>query len=271
METAVATAKIDGGHILGLHARIDAIETAAMIDVTFPQRHDQLGLAVTKISQEEFTRSQHARAAFEDACRRHQVAQESKPGEAKTVSAAWKETRSFFNETLDEARYHDLVVIGRAQELSADRIKTVLMQCGRPLLVAPSMPTAAMGRHIAIAWKAGAEAARAVTAASWLLAQAEQVSIVSVSENQPFDEQDRVSTDRLATELRWRGVKADVQMEYSQSASTSGAIKNLAYARDADLLIMGAYGHNRLREYVLGGVTEDMLRRDCAIPVFMFR
>jgi len=43
------------------------------------------------------------------------------------------------------------------------------------------------------------------------------------------------------------------------------------FARNAELLIMCAYGHSRLREYILGGVTEDMLRGDCAIPVFMFR
>jgi len=223
METAVAAAKIDGGHILGLHARIDVIETAAMIEATFPQRHDQLGLTVTRISQEEAARSQHAKAAFEDACRRHQTPQREKSNETSEVSAFWRETKSLLNETLDEACYHDLVVMGRAEELSADRIKIVLMQCGRPLLIAPSMPTAGMGRHIAIAWKASAEAARAMTAASWLVAQAEQVSILSVSENRSFDEQDRISADRLVAELRWRGVKADVQIEYSPSVSPSKA------------------------------------------------
>lgn len=271
METALAAAKIDGGHILGLHARIDVVETAAMIEATFPQRQDRLGLAVATISQEEAARSQYAKAAFEDACRQHQVPQKGKSSEISKVSAFWKEAKSFFNETLDEARYHDVVVMGKAPELSTERIKTVLMQCGRPLLLAPSTPTVTMGRHIAIAWKAGAEAARAVAAASQLLVQAEQVSILSVSENRAYDERDRISADRLAAELRWRGIKADVQMEYSPSVSISGAIQNMARERNADFLVMGAYGHGRLREYVLGGVTEDLLQGDCAIPIFMFR
>jgi nucleotide-binding universal stress UspA family protein len=270
METAVAAAKIDGGHIQGLHARIDVIETAALVEVTVPQRHDELGRIVQKISQEEADRSRHAKAAFDETCRRHQVPQEQKYREASRLSASWKETKSFFNETLDEARYHDLTVLGTDQELSADRIKSVLMQSGRPLIIAPPKPAAALGRHIAIAWKASAEAARAVAAASPLLARAERVSILSVSEDPAYDERDRVSADRLAAEFCWRGIKAEVQLEYSPSVSTTKAIQNMAYGRDADLVIMGVYGHSRLREYVLGGVTEDMLE-GCAIPVFMFR
>jgi len=270
VETAVAMAKIDGGHVQALHARIDVIEAAAMVEVTFPQRHDELGRVVQKISQEEAERSRHAKAAFEETCRRHQISQEPRYPETSGLSASWKETKSFFNETLDEARYHDLIVLGKDEELSADRIKSVLMQCGRPLLIAPPKPATALGRHIAIAWKANAETARAVTAGSWSLARAERVSILSVSEDQSSDDRDRASAERLAAELRWRGIQAEIQLQSSPSGSTSKAIQNMAYSRDVDLLIMGAYGHGRLREYVLGGVTEDMLK-GCAIPVFMFR
>lgn len=271
METAVAAAKVDGGHIQGLHARIDVIETAALVEVTFPQRHDELGRVVQKISQEESVRSRHAKAAFDETCRRHQIPQEQKYRETSTLSASWKETKSFFNETLDEARYHDLIILGADQELSTNRIKSVLMQSGRPLIIAPPKPATALGRHVAVAWKASAEAARALTAASPLLARAERVSILSVSEEAVYDERDRVSADRLAAELAWRGIRADVQLEYSPSVSTTKTIQNMAYSRDADLLIMGAYGHSRLREYVVGGVTEDILGGGCAIPVFMFR
>lgn len=271
METAIAAAKVDGGHIQGLHARIDVMETTAMIEMTFPQRRDDFGRVVQKISQEEKERSQHAKTAFEDVCRRHQMPQEEEYREGIRLSASWRETRSFFNETLEEARYHDLVVMGKDEELAADRIKSVLMQCGRPLLMAPPKPGTELGRHIAIAWKASAEAARAVTAASVYLMRAERVSILCVSETQPYDERDRVSAERLAGELRWRGIKAGVQVEYSPSVSTSKAIQNMAYAIDVDLLVMGAYGHSRMREFVLGGVTEDILGGGCAIPVFMFR
>jgi nucleotide-binding universal stress UspA family protein len=271
METAVAAANSDGGHILGLHARIDVVETAAMIEVTFPQRHDDLGRVIQNIDREEAERSQRAKAAFEDVCHRHQVRREEGRSGGSRLSASWRETRSFFNETLEEARYHDLVVMGRDPELSADRIKSALMQCGRPLLMAPPKPRAQLGRHIAVAWKTGAEAARALTAASSLLARAERVSILSVSENPAGDDRDKGAAGRLVTELQWRGVKAEVQMEFSPSVSTAKAIQSMAYGRDADLLIMGVYGHNRLREYILGGMTEEMLQGSCAIPVFMFR
>jgi nucleotide-binding universal stress UspA family protein len=114
------------------------------------------------------------------------------------------------------------------------------------------------------------EAARAITAASPWLARAEQVFILSVSQNQADGDRDRISAERLAESLKWQGIKAEIGMVYSPSSSEAQSLQNKAYDRDADLLVMGAYGHSRLREFVLGGVTEDILR-GCAIPVLMFR
>ena len=59
-------------------------------------------------------------------------------------------------------------------------------------------------------------------------------------------------------------------MAYSASNTEAQILKNKAYDEDADLLVMGAYGYSRLREFILGGVTEDMLA-DCAIPLLMFK
>lgn len=269
MEAAIATAHIDGGHITCLHARIDVVRTAAMMEVTFPQHRDGLE-AIRRITEEEAARGCHARQAFDDAIKHHSIPEQKEPGSGPRITACWRETKSFFNETVEEARYHDLTVMARDPELSSERIKSVLMQSGRPLLLAPSKPLAAIGRNIAVAWKAGAEAARAVTAASSWLGGAEQVLILSVSANEAGDASDRLSAERLARNFQWRGIKAKVEMVYSTSSAESHVLRNEAYDADADLLVMGAYGHSRLREYVLGGVTEDMLA-DCAIPILMFR
>jgi nucleotide-binding universal stress UspA family protein len=144
------------------------------------------------------------------------------------------------------------------------------MQSGRPLLLAPPKSLPKIGHKVAIAWKEGAEAARAVTAASSILSRAEEVVVLCVSRNPAGDDRDRLSTERLAKSLRWRGVKVEVQMEYAAASPEAAALKNMAYNRDADLLVMGAYGHGRFREFVLGGVTEEMLN-GCGIPVLMFR
>jgi nucleotide-binding universal stress UspA family protein len=269
MEAAIAVARIDGGHVTSLHARIDVVETAAIVEVAFPQHHNGLDL-IRQISQEEAERGQHARTAFEDAIKHHHIPQRDEPNGEVPITTCWRETKSFFNETLEEARYHDLTVMARDPELSSERIKAVLMQSGRPLLLAPPKPLPNIGRRIAIAWKAGAEAARAVTAASPWLARAEQVFILSASENEAGDDRDRLSAERLSQALRWQGVKAEVEMIYSGPSSEAQILQNMAYDRDADLLVLGAYGHSRIREVVFGGVTEEMLK-GCALPLLMFR
>src|SRR5581483_1607542 len=126
-----------------------------------------------------------------------------------------------------------------------------------------------LGRNIAIAWKAGAEAARAVTAASSWLERAERIFILSVSRHPVGDDRDRLSAEHLAASLRWRGLNAEVQTDFA-TGPEARTLESMACERDADLLVMGAYGHNRLREYVLGGVTRSMLA-GAVLPVLMVR
>jgi nucleotide-binding universal stress UspA family protein len=269
MNTAIAAAKIDGGHITCLHARIDVVETAAFLEVTFPQRHHGADL-VRQISQKEAERGQQARAAFDEAVKHHDIPQREQPDGDAPVTACWRETKSFFNETLEEARYHDITVMARDPALSSEGVKSVLMQSGRPLLLASPKALPTMGRRIALAWKNGPEAARAVTAASPWLAGAQKVLIVTVTGNEAGDDTDRLSAERLAAALRWRGIRAEIEIAHSVATSDTQLLQNKVYDWDADLLVMGAYGHSRLRQFVLGGVTEDMLK-GCAVPLLIFR
>ncbi|HKU54727.1 MAG TPA: universal stress protein, partial [Rhizomicrobium sp.] len=167
-------------------------------------------------------------------------------------------------------RYHDLTVMARDEELSSEGLLSVLMQSGRPLLIAPEKPVEVVGKKVAIAWKATAEAARALTAASFILSRAEKVVILSVSEDKAGDDNDRFSAEHLARQLAWQGIAAEVRMRYSPPVSTSRALLDMAYDGDADLLVMGAFGHNRMREFIFGGVTRDLLAAS-ALPVFMIR
>lgn len=266
LDTAIAIARRGGGRITCFHTRIDAVEATAALEVLFPQ----VGLlsAMQQMEKEETQRSGRARRVFDEACRRQDVPTDAKRRESVALSLSWKETKSFSDDTLEEARYHDLVVLARDPELHIDRIKTVLMHAGRPLLLAPPKAPEVAGRNIAVAWKESAEAARAVTAAAGLLRGAEHVCILSVSPDGAG--RDRISAEKLADTLRWQGVKADILVETPASGSEALALQNMAYGRDCDLLVMGAYGHSRLREFILGGVTREMLS-GCAIPVFLFR
>jgi nucleotide-binding universal stress UspA family protein len=268
VEAAIAAARIEGGHVQCLHTRIDAVETAALVRLTSP--HADLRNLLQQISGQEGERSRHARQAFDEISKRHAVALRDTPGDGALVSMVWKENRSFLNETLEEARYHDFTVMARDEELSSERIVSVLMQSGRPLLIAPAKPVEVIGKKVAIAWKSTAEAARALTGASFILSRAEKVVILSVSEDKAGDDSDRYSAEHLARQLAWQGIEAEVRMSYSPSVSTSKALLDMAYDSDADLLVMGAYGHNRVREFIFGGVTRDLLA-DSALPLFMVR
>ncbi|HJS44934.1 MAG TPA: universal stress protein [Rhizomicrobium sp.] len=270
LEAAVAAARIDGGHIQCFHTRIDAVETAAPTSFVSPHRTENLHGLLQAIASQEEERSRHARQAVDEIRKRHAIVLGDAPAERAPISIAWREEVSFLNETLREARYHDLTVMARDEELSSERLLSVLMQSGRPLLIAPEKPVEVVGKKVAIAWKATAEAARALTAASFILSRAEKVVILSVSENKAGDDSDRFSAEHLARQLAWQGIAAEVRMRYSPSVSTSRALLDMAYDGDADLLVMGAFGHNRIREFVFGGVTRDLLAAS-ALPVFMIR
>ena len=270
LEAAIAVARIEGGHIQCLHTRIDAVETAAIAGLTSPRHRADLHGLLQNIAGQEEERSRHAREAFDEVCERHPIALGDTLAEDTRISIVWRENESFLNEALNEARYHDLTVMGRDERLSSERIISVLMQSGRPLLIAPAKPAEVIGKKVAVAWKATAEAARALTAASFILRQAEKVTILSVSEDKAGDDSDRFSAERLARQLAWQGIEAEVRMSYSSSVSTSQALLDMAYDGDADLLVMGAYGHNRVREFIFGGVTRDLLAAS-ALPVFMVR
>ncbi|HWC62116.1 MAG TPA: hypothetical protein VG501_00730, partial [Rhizomicrobium sp.] len=171
LETAAAAARVEGGHIACVYRRIDDLESAATMKLGFPKLHETMSVTIERINKEQSARLAHARTAFDDFVRRHGIAVQNPPDKDVPVSASWEELDS---ELSGEARYHDMVVMAKDDELSSQQIKSVLVQAGRPLILAPAKPAGVIGRNVAIAWKPGAEAARAVTAASSLLARAEK-------------------------------------------------------------------------------------------------
>ncbi len=122
---------------------------------------------------------------------------------------------------------------------------------------------AAKFERIAIAWKPTPQAARAVAAAMPLLVQASEITVISVEEEAAA----RDDAGRLARSLAWHGLAATT-LPLKPSAEGAAATL-LAGARDrADLLVMGGYGHSRLREWVFGGFTQHVLA-DAPIPVLL--
>ena len=266
LEGAFAMARLDQGHVAALHTRIDPGESAAVLSVPQPQLRGELLDTMQRIAREEKERSQQAQAAFADACKRHGAVIGGEP--AQGLSASWREMTSFENETLHQGRLHDLVVMARVPELASERLHSLVMQCGKPVLIPPSRPAHAIGSTVALAWKDSAEAARAVSAAMPVLEHARRVIVIAVCEDPSRQEPERASAEGVVAQLKRHGVAAELTTGSAQSAPASDKIAEACYAAEADLLVMGAYGHSRMREMVFGGVTRELLK-ECAIPVLM--
>jgi nucleotide-binding universal stress UspA family protein len=268
LDTTVALARPGAAHIDCLHTRIDVSQTADFM-AGIARKDQMLGDSLRKIGEEECMRSKHAEEAFRDACQRHALPGADRPEAATGISASWREAVTLEDETLAQARYHDITVMGRDRELSLEGIQTVLMRSGRPLLLAPATAITTLGRHVAIAWKDTPEAARAVTAAMPVLQSAKSVTIVCVSDSHAKVAADRQSCERLAQQLAWHSIGAETHVEDRTDLSEADMLRSFCYAGGTDLLVMGAYGHSRARELVFGGMTQDILT-DSGVPVFMF-
>ena len=171
------------------------------------------------------------------------------------------------------ARYADLVILGQAGPDDADVPRylpeEVTLASGRPSLVIPYIgPGATLGQRVSVAWDASREAARAVNDALPILQRAQAVGVVTVNPREgPFGHGEQPGAD-IALHLARHGIKVEVQRVESRDVDVANTILSHIADRSSDLLVMGAYGHSRLRELVLGGVTRTILH-DMTVPVFM--
>lgn len=136
------------------------------------------------------------------------------------------------------------------------QIESVLFESGRPLLLFPPDNFSGRIEAVAVAWDGGATVARALTGARLLLEQVSRVVLISVTDDKQIDERAR---DRLATALRKAGLAVDIAAVQTQGNSPASVIQAAALERKADLLVAGAFGHSKLREFLLGGVTRSLL------------
>jgi nucleotide-binding universal stress UspA family protein len=162
-----------------------------------------------------------------------------------------------------EARAGDLIVVGEAARGAiADPFTQInpsdlVMQAGRPVLVVPDACNWLDLRSVLIAWKDTAEARRAVADALPLLRQAGEVTIVEIVE-QPADRAAQTRIKDVAAWLLRHGVFASERVA-DQCGDAATQLERIASDVGAGLVVAGAYGHSRLREWILGGVTQRLI------------
>jgi nucleotide-binding universal stress UspA family protein len=172
------------------------------------------------------------------------------------------------------ARYNDLVIVGQ-YDPDGDYVEwtdagsfpeLVAMGAGRPVLVVPYAGNfTRLGEHVLVAWDASREATRAVTDALPLLKRARRVTVMAVNPEKARRHGAEPGAD-IALFLARHGVKVEASAQHSGSLDVGNFLLSRIADMDVDLLVMGAYGHARLRELMLGGVTQTILA-SMTVPV----
>jgi nucleotide-binding universal stress UspA family protein len=171
----------------------------------------------------------------------------------------------------DHARVHDLTLIpvGEQADVQHYVAESVIFGSGRPTIVYPDVarrPGPMAVDVVAIAWDFSRPAARAVADALPILRQARTVRVVTVTQEKTIDTARSVAD--LARNLAHHGIEVVVDEEAAAGRTIGQALEAYVSANGIDLLVMGAFGHSRLRDFVLGGATKALVARP-PIPVLL--
>jgi nucleotide-binding universal stress UspA family protein len=258
VELAASLAAEHGAHLVGLY----------ILPIPEEDRHLRptlIDAIVDLCIREERKLAGEARRRFENAINRH------------GVNGDWRTAGGFpSEEAAVHARYADLAVVGQFDPSIRGAImppllpEEVALSAGRPILVTPvSWAPGKIGSRIIIAWNARREAARAVNDAIPILTRADSVIVLVIDPEKrimsPHGEQPGAD---IALHLARHGIRAEVDVTASDKLDPTDTLRSKTRELAADLIVMGAYGHSRTRELILGGFTRDILHH-MSVPVFM--
>ncbi len=253
---AISIAARFEAHIAGIALAYDPVITPTVLD----------GLSATWVDAqraESRAAAQEAVDRFEAAAKREGLAAEHRIVEANLGVAA-----TLFGRI---ARCFDLAVVGQTdpeRTLPDDLlIEAVLFESGRPAVVVPYIQREGLKlSYVLVCWDGSHNAARAIADSLPFLIRAKKVQIVTVASREG-EVHELPGTD-LGEHLVRHGLNVEVKRLVAANVDISNVI--LSYAADcgADFMVMGGYGHSRLREFVLGGATRGILQ-SMTVPVLM--
>ncbi len=261
MRFAVAVGRRRQCHVHALHTRYDPRN---LVGITAPgmsaSMYEQMVGQAKHDAQEQLAR---ARDVFE----RETLGITRSTQPSTGFSVGWTEVEGEDPVVIAEhARLANLVVLGRPDGRNdvhaALAVEAVLFDAARPVVVVPPDAPNDWGRRVFVAWNGSAPAARAMYEALPFIGTAEQVIVGSVADGVVPD------ADAAAEALQWQGVAATPLAIDSSADDVGRHLFAAAAEKGCDLVVMGAYGHSRLREFILGGVTRYALYEATA-PLFM--
>ncbi len=256
LAVAVELAERFGAHLTGVYVD-PGLALPTLIDVPISPN------LVEALEDEHRERCERAEQQFRKAL------------DASDVSNEWRLARGELASTLSRhARYTDLVILG--QEGAEDQKMvigglpdSVVLTCGRPALMVPYVGVRSPpGKRVIVAWNGSREAARAVNDALPFLVAADKVDVMCVNADHGEEDDADLPGADLCLHLARHGVKAEAQVLMADDLEIGDLLLSRAADRSADFIVMGAYGHARWREVVLGGVTRQLLNQ-MTVPVLM--
>jgi nucleotide-binding universal stress UspA family protein len=255
LHAATALASTHGASVRALYAVLP-------VYMQYPYSLSISAEATALLQQVEDERSERARALFASAASDARMPVEWASTTGDPVLAF---TRA--------AACSDLAIIGQSDpdnelraDVRSDFVPSVIIGSGRPTLVLPHRYQGnAIGRTALLAWKPTREAAHALAGALPLLCSADKVHVALWNEGEDASTDDRADIERY---LRAHGITPEVHGYGPESRDVGEYLLSLASDVAADLLVMGCYGHGRMREWVLGGATRSVLR-SMTVPVLM--
>lgn len=247
---AAAIARENEAHVIGLYV-IPAAELQVGSEIqVLPIENDKL--------QRYFKQQEkNTRAAFE-----RMIVKSGVQGEFRTIQAT---EPHIAGTVMEESREADLMIVGYSSSasnraLGEDFCERLFIGSGRPTLVMPNDYEREFALHRVLAgWNGSRESARAIFDSVPLLKSADEVLIASACANRECGPRTEARREGLIRTLLRHGVHArSIDLDSSREVGT--VLLERAETREADLIVMGAYGHARLREFLLGGATRSVLK-----------
>lgn len=253
---AVSVAEAFGAHVLGIAVSYEPVIPGTVMGGIPPE-------IIESQRSESNKKARTAVSRFEQAVKRTGVS-----GETRTIAAS-------ISGAADEigriGRRFDLIIVGQPERQKSlpDEVidEGVLFDSGRPVIFVPYIQKGGMTLdRIMVCWDGSRAAARAVADAMPFLKKAKQVEVVIIADK--AGKKDEVPGADLGQHLARHGLKVDVKRITSPDIDVPSTILSYAADSSADMIVMGGYGHSRLREFVLGGATRGMLEA-MTVPVLM--
>ena len=174
----------------------------------------------------------------------------------------------------DYSRYNDLLILGQSQTDDPDNLSEgladhLVIEGGAPCLVIPYIGTRqTLGKRVLLAWNGSRESARAMRDALPLLQRADEVSVLLIKPKSHDEAHTAIEEKVILDYLSNHGVEAKINLCIDKHLDPGNTILAQVSNNDIDLIVMGAYGHSRLREIILGGATRHLLT-EMTVPLFI--